>query len=179
MRLPRPLLLATLTTAPLALAGCSRLVFEPVPSTPEAILAFRLRTLEEGRVVRIQHLDGSLAEGKVVEPGPERAILVTEAGRDTIPAREVGSIWVGRAEIGPAVARSALGAGLGAAIVIAMAYGVAGLGGPDDFDNAYPIWYFAPLVAKWALAGGVFGAVVNASSPAWNRVYPTPPGGRP
>ena len=179
MRVACPLTLILIPAALAVLAGCSGLVFESMPSSPEAVLAFKLRTLEPGRTVRIQRMDGSLVEGRVVDPAPARAILEREDGRDTVAANAVGTVWLARAPAGRSIGRSALGAALGASAVLAFAYATYELSGADAWDDAVPIWYLAPLVAKAAFAGGVFGAVVHAASPAWNQVYPVPAGARP
>lgn len=179
MRVARPLTLVLLPAALAALAGCSGLVFESMPGTPEALLAFKLRTLEPGRTVRIQRMDGSTVEGRAVDPAPGRAVLDIGPGRDTVAADAVAMIWVERAAAGRSIGRSALGAALGAAAILAFAYGAYELSGPEPTDETIPLWYLAPLVAKVAFAGGVFGAVVHAASPAWNQVYPVPPGARP
>jgi hypothetical protein len=179
VRVVRSLTLVLLPVALTALAGCSGLVFESMPGTPEAVLAFKLRTLEPGRGVRIQRLDGSMVEGRVVEPAPGRAILETELGQDTVAAEAVGAIWLERAPVGRSVGRSALGAALGVAAVIAFLYGAYELSGADAYGDTGPIWYLTPLVAKAAVAGGVFGAVVHAASPGWYQVYPVPAGARP
>ena len=179
MRVARLLTLILIPAALAVLAGCSGLVFESMPSSPEAVLAFKLRTLEPGRTVRIQRMDGSLVEGRVVDPAPARAILEREDGRDTVAAHAVGTVWLERAPAGRSIGRSALGAALGAAAVLAFACATYELSGVDAWDGAVPLWYLAPLVAKAAFAGGVFGAVVHAASPAWNQVYPVPAGARP
>ena len=176
MRVARSLTLVLLAAA---LAGCSGLVFESMPATPEAVLAFKLRTLEPGRTVRIQRLNGSMVGGRVVEPAPDRAILETDTGRDTVAAEAVGTVWLERAPVGRSVGRSALGAALGVAAVVAFLYGAYELSGADSYGETVPIWYLAPLVGKAAIAGGVFGAVVHAASPAWTQVYPVPAGARP
>ena len=179
MRVTRSLTLVLLPAALAALAGCSGLVFESMPGSPGAVLAFKLRTLEPGRTVRIQRIDGSLVEGRVVDPAPARAILETEHGRDTVAAQAVGTIWLERAPAGRSIGRSAFGAALGAALVLAFAYATYELSGADSWGDAVPLWYLAPLMAKAAFAGGVFGAVVHAASPAWNQVYPVPARARP
>ena len=179
MRVACPLTLILIPAALAVLAGCSGLVFESMPSSPEAVLAFKLRTLEPGRTVRIQRIDGSLVEGRVVDPAPARAILETEHGRDTVAAQAVGTIWLERAPAGRSIGRSAFGAALGAALVLAFAYATYELSGADSWGDAMPLWYLAPLMAKAAFAGGVFGAVVHAASPAWNQVYPVPARARP
>jgi hypothetical protein len=143
VRVARSLTPVLLPAALAALAGCSGLVFESMPATPGAVLAFKLRTLEAGRTVRIQRVDASMVEGRVVEPGPGRAIVETGSGRDTVDAE---------------------------------AYE---LSGAEPAGETVPLWYLAPLVAKAALAGGVFGALIHAASPAWNQVYPVPAGARP
>ena len=179
MRVGRSLTLVLLPAALAALAGCSGLVVESMPDTPEAVLAFKLRTLEPGRTVRVQRLDGSLVEGRVVEPAPGWAILETDTGRDTVAAEAVGTLWLERAPAGRSVGRSALGAALGVAAVVAFAYGAYELSGAEPAGETVPLWYLAPLVAKAALAGGVFGALIHAASPAWNQVYPVPARARP
>lgn len=178
VRITRSSLALTLT-AILALVGCSRHVFEPVPSSPEAILAFRLRTLERGRMVRIQLVDGSRAEGEVVAAGPDLVVLGRVDGIDTVAAEAVSAIWMQRAGAGRTVGRTAVGAALSMAIVLVFAYGVSELTDPGYETDQIPLWYLAPLVAKAAFAGGVLGAAAYASSPAWNPIYPMSPGGRP
>lgn len=182
MRVARSLtlfLLPAALAALAALAGCSGLVFESMPGTPEAVLAFKLRTLEPGRTVRIQRMDGSTVEGRVVDPAPVQAILESETGRDTVAAEAVGTIWLERAPAGRSIGRSALGAALGVAAVLAFAYGAYELSGAESGGDTVPLWYLAPLVAKAAVAGGIFGAAVHAASPAWSQVYPGLPGPRP
>jgi len=179
VRVARSLTQVLLPAALAALAGCSGMVFESMPATPEAVLAFKLRTLEAGRTVRIQRVDGSMVEGRAVEPAPGRAIVETGSGRDTVDAEAVGTVWLERAPVARSVGRSALGAALGVAAVVAFAFGAYELSGADPYGDTVPVWYLAPLVAKAAFAGGVFGAVVHVASPPWNQVYPVLPGARP
>jgi hypothetical protein len=180
MRFGRSHLIAALLAGGSVLAGCSRHAFEPVPSSPEAILAFKLRTLIPGRTIRIQRIDGSLAEGKVVVAAPDHVVLAGEEGRDSIAAMAVGTIWQRRGNALASIAKTTLGAALGAAILLGFAYGAGELGDSNVGDGDIPVWYLAPRVVGTAAgAGTIFGAVIYASSPEWNPIYPIPAGSRP
>jgi hypothetical protein len=179
MRVARSTQLAILSAGLLAVPACSRHVFEPVPSTPEAVLAFRLRTLHPGRTIRIQRIDGWLSEGTVVTAGADQVVLAHASGADTVAATSVGIIWQRRGAVGPTVGRTALGAALGVAIVLAVALGASELDDSMSLDEGL-LWFAAPrLIASAAYAGGIFGTVVHLSAPEWSRIYPIPAGTRP
>lgn len=179
MRIGRSTQLAILSAGLVAVPACSRHVFEPVPSTPEAVLAFRLRTLPPGRMIRIRRTDGSLSEGTVASSRPDQVVVTHATGADTVAATSVGTIWQRRGAVGPTVGRTALGAALGVAVVLAVALGAAELDDSMSLDDGL-FWFAAPrLIASAAFAGGIFGTVVHLSAPEWSRIYPIPPGTSP
>ncbi len=161
----------------LLLSSCSASAFEPLPATPEAILAFRLRTLQPGRVIRIERMDRSVTEGRVLTAETGRVVLAGAARVDTVEARSVAVVWQRRDSPGSTIGKTALRAALGAGVVVALLLGVQELEG-ESLD--VPVGYLAAfVVGKAAAAGTVLGAVAYASAPEWSRIYPIPAGSRP
>ena len=93
--------IATATALCLTLPGCAASAFEPVPATPEAILAFRLRTLPRGRLVRIQRMDGTVTEGTVISTAADHVVLARETRTDTLGAASVAVIQGSAYGLGP------------------------------------------------------------------------------
>lgn len=160
-------------------AACSRHVFEPLPATPEALLAFKLRTLPPGEVVRVQRMGDQWTEGRVVASGDDSVVVAPDSGGPVvIRASEVSQIYRQRPPAGPTIARvtgsgALIGAVLGGLLLISSRISDS----PEDDYSVFPV--LAWLASRGAAAGLVFGAVVQAASPEWIQTYPIPPGSRP
>ena len=160
-------------------AACSRHVFEPLPATPEALLAFKLRTLPPGEVVRVERAGEQWTEGRVVASGDDSVVVAADTGGPVvIRASEVTRIYRQRPPAGPTIARvtgggALVGVLLGGVLLISSRISDS----PDDDYSVFPV--LAWLASRGAAAGLVFGGVVHAASPEWIQTYPVPPGSRP